>query len=304
MDLMPFEGNETGSSSQNSEPVNLEEAKNEVAEALREIWQLSESERSSAIKRLIRQWHPDKNRQRKSLANEVTIFLLNEVKRLKAPLSVVDFSRRGKPGYHSDDHNLHQSSRGSGPSRPRNTWECPDFSAFFDRYEERSRRQRQRQHRRQHCHHDWENESEDEPPNRMEGERWMRQAQDDFSSASKLFQSEERTYFSLICFLCQQAVEKSLKAFMFAKGGIRMSDLEVHDVLGLAYRAMDMDQRLCAIPETVKTIHGSYTKTRYPEYRRGLSQASIPAEMYTSDDARDALLNAEQCLQLLQEAMD
>ncbi|CAB3987754.1 Hypothetical predicted protein [Paramuricea clavata] len=112
---VPYEvpEHETGNSSQGTascEPATLEEAKREVAEALKEIWQLSESERSSAIKRLIRRWHPDKNKHRESFANEVTKFLFNEVERLQ---------RGGIPDYRPEAANSNQSSR--RPSRPTKT---------------------------------------------------------------------------------------------------------------------------------------------------------------------------------------
>ena len=131
MDVVPYEGPGAGtdSSSENTtsrKSVTLEEAKREVAEALKEIWQLPESERSSAIKRLIRQWHPDKNQDCESLANEVTKFLLNEVERLK---------KGGKPGYHPEESN----TPSKGPSRSHSTWDGPDFSEFFRSYQRRAR---------------------------------------------------------------------------------------------------------------------------------------------------------------------
>ena len=297
MDLVPYEGPETGDSNEGAtapepqpqpEPATLEEAKREVAEALKEIWQLPESERSSAIKRLIRRWHPDKNKHRESFANEVTKFLLNEVERLK---------KGGVPGYHPEADNSHQFSTGrtSRPSRP--TWDGPDFQEFFNRYQGRTRRQRQRQRHRERQDADYE----DEPANRNEAERWMRQAEDDLHATSCLFQS---AHYSLACFHCQQAVEKALKALMFAKGHLKKSDLEVHDVMALAYRASRLDPRLQAIPEMVACIQGYYINTRYPQYQRGFSQTSIPAEMFTQVDADDAISKAGEILLLLRQVLD
>ena len=62
MEVVLYEGFERSSRREYHFPQvsNAEEAKREVAEASKEIWQLPESERSSAIKRLIRQWHPTK----------------------------------------------------------------------------------------------------------------------------------------------------------------------------------------------------------------------------------------------------
>jgi HEPN domain-containing protein len=292
MDLVPYEDPETSNSRQDTalpEPATLEEAKKEIAEAMKEIWQLPESERSSAIKRLIRRWHPDKNRHQESFANDVTKFLLEEVERLK---------KDGRQGYHSHVGNSRQSSR--GPSRPSSTWSGPDFSEYFHRYEERARRQR----RRHESQDDYEDETE--PANTNEAERWMKQAQKDLNLASCILQIEEDTYYSFTCFHCQQAVEKALKALMFAKGHILTSDLEAHghDVLELAYRASRIDLRLSAIPSMVKVIDGYYGKTRYPDYKRGCVKNSIPAEMFTQEDAHEALSQARESLQLIRQVMD
>ena len=300
MCLVPYEGpkDEIGNSSQGTasrEPATLEEAKREVAEALKEIWQLPESERSGAIKRLIRRWHPDKNQHRESLANDVTKFLLNEVERLK---------KGGVPGYRPEADNSNQSSK--GPSRP--TWNCPegpstgstwqdapDFDEFFTRYGGRRRRQQQRHRERRDA------DNENEPANKNEAARWMRQAQDDLDAARCLFRSK---HYSLACFQCQQAVEKALKALMFAKGRLKKSDLEVHEVMTLAYRASGLDPRLRAISGMVARIQGYYINTRYPHYQRDFVQTSIPAEMFSQEDADDAISKAAEILQLLRQVLN
>jgi HEPN domain-containing protein len=286
LDLVPYIGGpEAPNSSQeptppDSEPVTVEEAKREVAEALREIWQLPEEERRSCVRRLIRQWHPDRNPNRVALATEVTQYLLNEVERLE---------RGGVPGYQPDADNANQP-----PRRPPG-----GYRDYAERQGERARRQRQQREERRFY------EDDTEPANRNEGERWTRQAEKDFDTANYLSRSEEETYYAYTCFHCQQAVEKALKAFMFAKGRLQRNDLQVHDVLALAYRASTMDPRLRGVPDMVRFIHEYYIKTRYPLYRRGISLGgAIPAEIFTQRQANEALSNARTILQLVREAMD
>ncbi|XP_028392515.1 sacsin-like [Dendronephthya gigantea] len=293
MDLVAYLGPRTDNSAQDNtrrEPATLEEAKREVAEALKEIWEsVPESERSSAVKRLIRRWHPDKNPDdRKQFATEVTQFLLNEVDRLNAG---------GVPGYHPETDNSNQT-----PRRPRDSsgpgCNGHNFWNFYNRYTGRTRDQEQR-HRR------WRDRQErddvDEPANQNEGERWMRQSQNDLEAAAYLLQGG---YYSLTCFHSQQAVEKALKALMFAKGRLKRGDLEVHEVLTLAYRASGIDPRLRTIPIKVTRIQGYYIKTRYPHYRRGFSENSIPAENYTYDDANDAISQATDVRRLIREVLN
>ena len=264
--------------------ITLEEAKREVAEALKEIWQLPETARSSAIKRLIRQWHPDKNQGREPLAAEVTQFLFNEVERLKGG---------GTPGYHPEETGRPAPETSQG--RP--TWDVPDFQAYFSGYGSRARRQRQQ---RYNGYND-----ETEPASRNEAKRWMRQAEIDFDAANCLFQNEDWRYYSLTCFHCQQAVEKALKALMFAKGCLKKTDLEVHDVMALAYRAAGLGQHFRGISVIVNRIHGYYIKTRYPEYTRGFSSESpIPAEIFTQEQASDALQKTGELFSIIRQALD
>ncbi|XP_028392629.1 sacsin-like [Dendronephthya gigantea] len=304
--LVPYLGTETENSSQQDaqrEPVTLEEAKKEVAEALKEIWEgLPESERSSAIKRLIRRWHPDKNPHRTQLATEVTQFLLNEVERLK---------KGGIPGYHPETDNSRKPSRSGGHGT--STWDAgPNFWDFSSRYQQRSRRQRDR-------YRDWSDHryrgtddysgtayrrrtnNEFEPANRDESERWMRQSQKDFEGASCLLQNE---YYFLACFHSHQTVEKALKALMFAKGRFKKSDRESHDLLELAYRASGIDASLRVVQMMVGKIQGYYIKTRYPDYYNLFSQHSIPADYYTRDDADEAILKAREILRLIREVLN
>ena len=145
---------------------------------------------------------------------------------------------------------------------------------------------------------------EDEPANAREAERWMRQAQKDFRTAKYLFRSEEETFYSSTCFHCQQAIEKALKALMFAKGRLKNSDLRVHDVLMLAYRASEIDPRLNPIPGMVTDVQRHYINTRYPTYSRWNALEAIPAEMFGRADAEKALSNAAKILGLLQQTMD
>jgi HEPN domain-containing protein len=90
---------------------------------------------------------------------------------------------------------------------------------------------------------------------------------------------------------------------MFAKGRLKKSDLDAHDVMTLAYRASILVARLQAIPGMVARIQGYYSNTRYPHYQRGSPQASIPAEIFTRSDANDAISKAREILMILRQVL-
>ncbi|XP_046843292.1 sacsin-like [Xenia sp. Carnegie-2017] len=259
--------------------ITLEEAKKEVAEALAEIWKLPESERRTAIKRLIRQWHPDKNPDRKDLATQVTQFLLNEVERLE---------KGGIPGYQGPEaENSHHGPQYPPPPRPSDGY----WDGFFERESERSRKRER-----------WRSTGDDEyePSNLAEAKVWMQQSEIDLNAARVLSTNEEETFFALSCFHSQQAVEKALKALMFFKGRLKRSDLEVHDVMGMAYRAAQINAQFNEMPFLVMVFQNRrfYINTRYPQYRRWVI-STLPTAMFTESDANEALSNAEEVLSLV-----
>ena len=51
-------------------------------------------------------------------------------------------------------------------------------------------------------------------------------------------------------------------------------------------------------------MHEYYIKTRYPDYQRGFFQSSIPAKMFSYEDAEDAISKAEEILQLIQQVFN
>ena len=213
------------------------------------------------------------------MATQVTQFLLNEVKRLE---------KGGIPGYQGPEaDNSHHGPQCSPPPRSSGGF----WNGFFQRESGRSRkRERGRS----------TGDDEYEPSNPAEAKVWMRQSEVDLNAARVLSINEEETFFALSCFHSQQAVEKALKALMFFKGRLKRSDLEVHDVIGLAYRAAQINAQFNEVPNLVMAFYMRrfYINTRYPQYRRWVI-STPPTAMFTESDANNALLNAEKVLFLV-----
>ena len=205
-DIVPYEGTQEA----NEEPVrprNLEEAKREIAEALKEIWKLPESERRSAIRRLIKLWHPDRNPNDVELATEATKFLLNEVERLE---------NGGTPGYREPGS---RAQHAGSPSRNQNGSGF-DYRGFSEAFGRRRRENRRNYEYWQSNARNWSRESAYEPANKPEAQRWLRQARVDLNTAMHLYRSGNWTFYGATGFYCQQTAEKCLKAFLFAKGKV------------------------------------------------------------------------------------
>jgi HEPN domain-containing protein len=117
------------------------------------------------------------------------------------------------------------------------------------------------------------------PDSRAEGLRWFRQAQHDLSDAEY---SRAGSRYNLACFLCQQAAEKALKAFLYARGAEHVLG---HSVADLATECGFLDEEFHALKPKAAPLDHYYVPTRCPNSLPG----GIPAEAFHESDARRAL---------------
>ena len=112
-----------------------------------------------------------------------------------------------------------------------------------------------------------------------EGQRWLRQAQEDLHWARHL--AEQGAYY-LVCFLAQQVTEKALKAFLYAQGEEIVLG---HSVARLCAAAATFEPEFQTYTRSWSILDGYYIPTRYPN---GLPDG-IPADVYTQGAAADAV---------------
>ena len=126
-----------------------------------------------------------------------------------------------------------------------------------------------------------------------EGLRWLEQAEEDRRGAQLLFDGSS---YHLACFVAQQVAEKTLKAFLYAKG----EELVIgHSVEALCRWASEFDADFETLREEVAALDGYYIPTRYPN---GLPD-SIPARVYTRSAAEESLRLADRTLRLVRKKL-
>ncbi|HEV8674345.1 MAG TPA: HEPN domain-containing protein [Methylomirabilota bacterium] len=125
------------------------------------------------------------------------------------------------------------------------------------------------------------------PDPKAEALRWLRQAEHDVSDAE--YSAAGRRYH-LACFLSQQAAEKALKAFLYARGAEQVLG---HSVADLAEECARLDDDLRALKPRAAPLDHYYVPTRYPNSLPG----GIPAEAFDAEDARRALALAQEVIQ-------
>ena len=107
-----------------------------------------------------------------------------------------------------------------------------------------------------------------------EVKRWIEKSEDDLRKAKDNFNLKN---YDLSSFLCQQSIEKMLKALLIEKTG---KFPKIHDLLKLG-ELSNIDKILL---EKCESLNSVYIETRYPD---------ISNEEYTSEESKEDIKTAE-----------
>jgi HEPN domain-containing protein len=129
--------------------------------------------------------------------------------------------------------------------------------------------------------------------NIYQAQRWMKQAEDDFDVAKWDYKGG---FWSQVCFMSQQAAEKSLKAFLYAKG---FRNIVSHSLLFLAQHCKNYDLEFKEIIKNCKKLDKYYIITRYPN---GLPDL-IPADYFDQEESKKALLYCKQIIKFVKKRL-
>ena len=123
-----------------------------------------------------------------------------------------------------------------------------------------------------------------------ESDRWLSQARHDLSAAKH---SREGEFFALACFLCQQAAEKAVAGYLFARGADHVWG---HALSDLCEDAMQLDKSFDVIKSVAMLLDKHYHQTRYPTGLPG----GVPHGAYDVVDADRAIAIAADVLQFVE----
>lgn len=109
-------------------------------------------------------------------------------------------------------------------------------------------------------------------------EEWVERADKDLELAKHIF--DEGWNWEYVCYFCEQAVEKHLKAFIVqVKGNITKRE-RTHNLIDLSRLCKNLGLDLSGLEQSLRMLSQFYTPTRYP----------VPeAEKYKREDAEQAL---------------
>jgi HEPN domain-containing protein len=102
---------------------------------------------------------------------------------------------------------------------------------------------------------------------------WFEKAKDDLQCARHDFDGQ---FYTQVCFGCQQAVEKALKAYLFSR---HVELIRTHILPRLLARCVDLDQDFRQVEAACDLLTDYYIDTRYPEigvsYTEELAEEAI-----------------------------
>lgn len=120
-------------------------------------------------------------------------------------------------------------------------------------------------------------------------ERWLEKAEDDLRFARL---GLKESFFSQVCFLSQQAVEKSLKAFLVSKDVLYP---KTHKLIDLAEACLKHGLSLEKYKKEYRFLDEFYIPTRYPDAVPGSIEGYAP----TKKQAEEALGIAEKIFSMI-----
>lgn len=126
---------------------------------------------------------------------------------------------------------------------------------------------------------------------RAEGERWLRQAENDLEFGRVALRER---YFAQTCFIAQQCAEKALKSIAYGSGDRLVIG---HSLVELVERLHDRVPSLAALRETAGVLDQYYIATRYPNGLAG----GVPFEAFGERQAREAIEGARRFVAIAQE---
>lgn len=112
--------------------------------------------------------------------------------------------------------------------------------------------------------------------------QWLAKAEDDIGFAALGF---EHHYYSQVCFLSQQASEKSLKGLLIAK---TEKHPRLHNLTELVGRCAEHVPKITQLEEIARILDQYYIPIRYPDGVPGGLTTGLPTE----EHAREALEGA------------
>ena len=244
-----------------------------ICDELRRIARITDQDlRKKCLKAMYLKWHQE--RKNHPLASKAFQFLKQQIDRMKKGLDL------------EDPESVEVETSGTGSRASSNAW-FPQWDSLSSRRRASSWTGSQRS--RRNTNEESSSESIKVYPDSAKASVWLEQAKNDMKVLEGNFEQcrIDPKSSAHVCFLSHQVAEKSLKAGMYAKNGLRPESLKSHDLLSHANALEQVNDNAhgLVIAATLLQQHDCYLKTRYPN--RFGSVHKVPSNEYTQQQAED-----------------
>ena len=127
-----------------------------------------------------------------------------------------------------------------------------------------------------------------------EGQRWLRQAQEDLAAAR--FAKDAGSY-NWCCFMCQQAGEKAVSSFLYSRGA---EEVWGHSLADLCEDAINFDTTFTMVKSVAVLLDKYYYMARYPSQLPG----GTSSDVFNEAEADKAVEIAHEVILFVQTVQD
>lgn len=130
--------------------------------------------------------------------------------------------------------------------------------------------------------------------NLSKAEPWMQTANNDLRAARLL---RDGQFWSLTCFMAQQAAEKAIKGYLRSCGETAYTG---HGLTGLCHRCIAHDPESGQIMDACRRLGRHYIPTRYPDAMGD----DPPEEHYLETDADESIADAARVIEFVERKIE
>ena len=285
--------------------------KKHICDQLLEYQKLDPDLRAKAFRRLYLRWHPDKHLENQTKATEIFTFLKKQIENLENNGCLVKYSRdEDSPttGDESDEDGMSPT-----PDRITNSASHQNLNdSITDNFHRwgltvKCRHGASNLENTEHSNaavtsalsHFDEQLVESEKKNPEEGNRWVKQAENDFT-ALEAFHSiaSSCSGYNFVCFLAHQVAEKAMKGAVYALCGVDRREVADHSLKRLVRILAD---KAAELAEKAIPLENYDEKTRYPDMWPDC--IDTPSDKYNKEDAELAKEHAQAVLRIVKGIM-
>jgi len=127
---------------------------------------------------------------------------------------------------------------------------------------------------------------------KQNADRWLREAENTLNQVQRIMENEKA--YNFVCFLAEQVCQKALKAVLYFDGARLIT---IHSIAELIKQISKNRPEFLTFLAPAGKLDQYYLSSRYPD---AVAQPAIPSEIFTEEQAKEAIEIAQKIFELCQ----